>query len=224
MEAIDPVAGVSTLVPSPKSLSELRLFTMPHGGIDRLNFLTWDTIEVLGQGEDVIEFHGYYVIERANPTSSDWQAASVDILMRELSVTGVSQKFGRIHVRVNEDIGKQSGGQVKAGTRYSGLPDSPKLCEMNGYMMFELLDAGLKVFNKDPIVLEHNITHIPPIGQGGGTRGRVSVELYRVDDPDGPPVALLRQVKTHIGSWLTEAAPVMHVPEQIHSRGVLETT
>jgi len=204
MVATYQAAGTSTLVPSPKSLSELHLFTMPQGGLDRLSFVTWDTIEVLGQGEDTLELRGYYVIERADPTSADWREASVDIFMRELSVTGVSQKFGRIHASVNEEIGKQSGGQVRAGTTYGGLVDSPKLCQMSGYMKFELSDVGVTVFNKEPILLEHNITHIPPIGQGGGTRGRVEVKLYRVDDPDGPPVAILRQVKTHIGAWLNE--------------------
>jgi hypothetical protein len=190
-----------TLAPSPKNLWDLHLFTMPEGGLDCLNFVTWDTIEVPGQGEDTIEFRGYYAIERANPASDNWQEASVAITMRELSVTGVSQKFGRIHASVNDKIGKQSGGEVAAGTIYASA-DSPKRCEMYGYMKFDLEDLGLALFNKEPIVLQHNITHIPPIGQGGGTRGRVEVNLYRVDDPDGPPAAILRQVKTHIGTWL----------------------
>jgi len=177
---------------------------MPEGGQDRLNFITWDTIEVLGYGEETIEFRGHYVIERANPTSADWQAASVDITMRELVVKGASEKFGRISAGVNYDIGKPSGGQVKSGTIYAGLTDSPKLCQMLGYMKFDLPDAGLTVFNKEPIVLEHAITHIPPIGQGGGTRPGADVPLYRTDDPEGPPVAVLRKVKTHIGAWLRE--------------------
>ena len=201
-------AGLSrpplSLVASPKSLSELHLFTMPKGGLDRLNFVTWDTIEVLGYGEDTIELRGHYAIERADPTSADWREASVDIRMRELSVAGVSQKFGRIHASVNNDIGKQSGGQVRPGTALGGFADSPKLCEMFGYMKFDLPDARMTVFNKEPILLQHNITHIPPIGQGGGTRGRVEVSLYHIDDPDGPPVAILRQVKTHIGSWVED--------------------
>ncbi len=191
-----------TLVPNPKKLSDLQLFTMPEGGTDRLNFITWDTIEVQGYGEETIEFHGYYAIERSNPTSADWEEASINITMRELSVTGVSKNFGRIHATVNYDIGKQSGGQVSAGTVYPGVADSPKMCTMLGYMKFELSDLGMTVFNKDPIQLQHNITHVPPIGQGGGTRGRVEVPLYRTDDPDGAPVAVLRQVKTHIGAWL----------------------
>lgn len=196
--------GRSMLMPSPKSLSELRLLTMPQGGTDRLNFITWDTIEVLGEGEDTIEFQGYYRIERADPTSADWHEASVDIFMRELSVTGYSEKFGRIHASVNYDIGKASGGQVRAGTIYDSPLDSPKLCQMYGYMKFELSDLGVTVFNKEPILLEHKITHIPPVGQGGGTRDRVAVNLYLDADPDGPPIAILRQVKTHIGAWLDE--------------------
>ncbi len=194
----------SALAPSPKNLYELHLFTMPKGGLDQLNFVTWDTIEVVGMGEDTIELRGHYAIERADPTSADWQEASVDIRMRELDVQGVSEKFGRIRASVNDDFGKPSGGQVRPGTTYSGLPDSPKLFVMEGHMKFELPDAGVTVFNKEPIVLQHNITHIPPIGQGGGTRGRVEVPLYRMDDPDGPPVAILRQVKTHIGAWRSE--------------------
>lgn len=190
------------LVPSPKSLSDLRLLAMPRGGLDRLNFTTWDTIDVPGFGEDTFRLQGYYMIERANPTSSSWHDASVDIFMRELSVSGVSEKFGRVHVTTNKDIDKQSGGQVRTGTRYPGLLDAPKMCEMEGFMMFSLLDAGMTVFNKEKIRLQHFITHIPPIGQGGGTQGRVEVKLYRVDDPDGPPVATLREVRTHIGAWV----------------------
>lgn len=196
-------ASAKTLVPSPKSLDELQLFTMPEGGTDRLNFITWDTIEVLGKGEEVIEFHGSYTIERANPTSADWAEASVKISMRDLNLEGMSTYVGRVRARVNPDPAKASGGQVRAGTTYTA-PDSPKMCQMYGYVQFELADLGMTIFNKDAILLEHNITHIPPVGQGGGTKERVDIPLYRTDDPDGAPVAILHRVKTHIGSWLAE--------------------
>jgi hypothetical protein len=191
------------LVSSPKSLEELQLLTMPEGGTDRLNFLTWDTIEMIGQGEEVIEFHGFYAIQRDNPTSADWREASVNITMKELSVDGVSPTLGRIHASVNPDLGKKSGGQVLEGTIYDAA-DSPKMCHMDGYMQFDMKDLGIVIFNKEPIELEHSITHIPPVGQGGGTKERASVKLYRKDAPDGEPVAILHRVKTHIGSWLAE--------------------
>jgi len=198
------VAGAATtLVPSPKSLAELRVFTMPQGGLDRLNFVTWDTIEVPGRGEETIEFRGHYMIDRADPTSADWREGSVDITMRELSVSGVSTMLGRIRVGVNDASARRSGGQVRAGTTFDGWADSPKLCSMDGYMQFELLDVGVTAVNREPIVLRHTITHIPPVGQGGGT-GRIAVNLYSTQDPDGPPVAILREVRTHIGAWLAQ--------------------
>lgn len=193
--------ATKTLSPSPKQFSDLHLFTMPEGGTDSLHFITWDTIEVFGVGEETVEFHGHYMIERATPTSADWAEASIQITMRELSVKGESKLFGRIHATVNSPLGKQSGGLVHPGTVYS-TPDSPKLCQMNGFMNFELTDIGMSVFNKEPILLEHTITHVPPIGQGGGTRLGTEIKLYRTDDPEGEPVAVLRRVKTHIGAWL----------------------
>jgi hypothetical protein len=194
-------AAFPTLRPSPKSLSDLRLLTLPQGGTDRLNFATWDTIEVPGRGEDTFQLRGHYVIERANPSSAVWHEGSVNIRMRELFVSGVSQKFGRVEVTVNDDIGITSGGQVRSGTRYPEFPDAPKLCEMAGFMMFKLVDIGIDVYNKEPILLQHYITHIPPVGQGGGTGGRVAVNLYRLGDSNDEPVAILREVRTHIGNW-----------------------
>lgn len=198
---IEQKSATKSLAPNPKALGDLHLFTMPEGGTDDLNFITWDTIQVQGFEEETVEFHGFYTIERANPTSADWSEASVDITMRGLSVDGVSKQFGRIHASVNETIGLPSGGQVRPGTTYPDVIDSPKLCQMYGYMKFDLSDLGMTVFNKEPILLEHKITHIPPIGQGGGTRLESSFPLYRMDDPDGAPVATLTQVRTHIGAW-----------------------
>ncbi|MCD9187498.1 MAG: DUF6073 family protein [Pyrinomonadaceae bacterium] len=191
----------TNLLPNPKTVADLRVQAMPEGGVDKLNFIAWDTIEVLGFGEETIELRGHYVIDRANPTDSDWEKASVDIRMAEMSVKGVSSLFGPVRASVNHDIGIQSRGQVRAGTVYPGVADSPKLCEMEGYMKFELPEAAMTVFNKEKILLQHKITHIPPVGQGGGT-GEVAIKLYNVEDPDGPHVAVLKQVRTHIGSWV----------------------
>jgi len=185
--------------PNTAALDDLRLFTMPQPGIDRLSFVTWDTIDVAGFRTETIRLEGHYVIERLAPTASDWQAASVDIIMRELDVAGESAQFGRLQASVNEDIGRQSRGQVKPGTVYPERFDSPKLCVMEGFMRFELPDMGLELFNEDVITLRHRITHIPPIGNGGGT-GEVAVPLYPVGG--GEPLATLREVQTHIGAWL----------------------
>lgn len=194
----------AVLAPSVKRLADLHKFEMREGGVDRLKFFTWDTIMVPGIGEDVVFLRGNYVIEREDPTSADWDQASVHIHMRELSVAGVSEKFGRVRVGVSHETGRESGGQVLPGTVYEGLPQSPKMCEMHGYMQFELLDHGLTVFNKTAIELRHRITSIPPVGEGGGTEEGVVTPLYNLAKPDGEPVAYLRKVKTHIAGWLTD--------------------
>lgn len=196
---------VSALEPNPRTLEDVRILAMPQGGMDRLSFTTWDTIEVAGHGEDTFQLQGHYMIERRDPTSSVWSDASVEIFMREMSVTGFSEKFGQVHATLNtEDSERISKGQVLPGTKYPGLLDGPKMCVMDGFMMFNLPDAGLTLFNKEPIRLQHHITHIPPIGQGGGTQGRVNIKLYLRDAPDDPPVATLREVRTHIGAWLPD--------------------
>lgn len=201
-------AGTAAPRPRSRAVSELRLFTMPSGGTDRLNFRTWDTIAVLRPNEapliDTVELRGYYLIERAEPTSSSWHDASIDIFMREMSVSGVSKVFGRIQAGVNHDIGMPSRGQVRPGTIYDSPADSPKLCEMFGYMEFNLADLGVSAFNKEAIKLTHSITHVPPIGQGGGTADGIEIPLYLKNRPDDAPVAILRKVKTHIGAWLDE--------------------
>lgn len=201
----EPPAHEADLVPSPRSFEELRVMTMPRGGTDKLSFTTWDTIDVDGYGEDTFQLQGHYMIERRNPTSAIWSEASVEIFMREMSLVGFSEKFGEVQAFTNtEDPDRISKGRVMPGTKYPGFLDSPKLCIMEGFMMFRLPDAGLTLFNKDPIRLQHHITHIPPIGQGGGTQGRVGIDLYLRDDPEGAPVAKLQEVRTHIGAWLQD--------------------
>ena len=200
----------SSFLASPKNLEDLRVMRVPRGGVDRLNFETWDTIEVVGSDplsdriRDIVHLRGYYMIERAMPTSSNWSSASVDIYMREMLVEGASAKFGRIRASVNHDVEEESRGQVRAGTIHDSPIDSPKMCEMDAYMKFELPDLGVSVFNKEAIHLQHSITHIPPVGQGGGTPGEVEIALYNTADPDGVPIAFLRRVKTHIGAWLND--------------------
>lgn len=184
-----------------KTLDQLKPFTPPAAGQDLLHFITWDTIEVPGVGEETVELRGTYLIERDNPTSADWYEAEINIKMRELNVSGTSEKFGRIEVSVNTDPGMESQGVVSMGTVIPDVKDgAAKKCTMFNYAKFHLPDLGITCFNKEPIELRHNITHIPPVGQGGGT-GQVRIPLYDVKNPDGEPVAYLKEVRTHIGTF-----------------------
>lgn len=177
-----------------KKIEDLQPFKMPEGGEDLLDFVTWDTIEVPGVGEETIELKGTYMIQRDHPSCSNWNDASIDIKMKGLDVKGESEKLGKIEVSINEDY-KVSQGQVLPGTAVPSVESgAPKHCQMNNYAKFNLKDIGMTVFNKEPIELTHKITHVPPVGQGGGT-GDIKIPLYNMEDPDGKPVAYLKKLE-----------------------------
>jgi hypothetical protein len=177
-------------------LDNLHLFTVPTGGIDHLYFEVNDTIEVPGLGEETVTLDGTYRIQRSQPSTPDWETSNIDVKMLDLDVQGTSKLFGRIQVRLNptrETIGKVQG---------SGKPKRPKPCSFKAYIQMTLLDRNMTLINKEPVALEHLITHIPPIGQGGGNPEGTYYYLYNVKDLDGPPVAVLKRIRTHIGPWV----------------------
>jgi hypothetical protein len=181
---------------SSQRLDNLHLFTVPAGGIDHLYFEVNDTIEVPGLGEETVTLDGTYRIQRSQPSTPDWETSNIDVKMLDLDVQGTSNLFGRIQVHLNptkETIGKVQG---------SGKPKRPKPCSFKAYIQMTLLDRNMTLINKEPVALEHLITHIPPIGQGGGNPEGTFYYLYNVKDLDGPPVAVLKRIRTHIGPWV----------------------
>lgn len=183
-------------------LQNLRLFALPPGGLDHLYFEVRDTIEVPGLGEEVVTLTGTYKIRRSDPTTQDWATATIDVQMVDLDVRGRSTMVGEIHAGLNPDqltLGRvgPAGGDMLAGK------PKPTPCRFAAYMQFTLPErGGMVLVNKEPIPLLHTITHIPPIGQGGGTPGPVAIGFYDRRNPSGPPVALLKAVKTEIGRWV----------------------
>jgi hypothetical protein len=201
-------------------LANLRLFTMPPAGEDHLYFEVTDVIEVPGKGEDTVHLAGTYTIRRAQPTTMDWATATIDVTMVDLDVRGRSPLFGEIHASLNPDartlgrVGPAGGGadevdvvpaaangQMAQKPRPKPRP-KPSPCQFAAYMRFTLPERGLVLVNKEPIQLLHKITHVPPIGQGGGTPGPVAVGFYDVRNLSGPPVVILKSVKTEIGEWV----------------------
>lgn len=177
-------------------LNNLHLFNLPVGGIDHLYFEVNDTIEVPGVGEETVTLDGTYRIQRSQPSTSDWETANIDVKMLEMDVSGTSKLFGRIHVQLNpaqETVGKVKG---------TGSKTKPKPCSFKAYIQMTLLDKNMILVNKEPVALEHLITHIPPIGQGGGNPEGTSYNLYNINNLNGPPVAVLKRIRTHIGPWV----------------------
>jgi hypothetical protein len=189
--------AVATPDPAPDvdvgRTNAVTLFDVPDPGVDFLHFTVWDTIEVPNVGTDTVELRGTYTIQRELPTSRDWRTAEMDIRLLDMDVHGTSPRLGRVSVAL-------SGSNV--GHVYAAeSDDSGKLCEIQGGIQMTLHDLGVTVFNKELVPLSHQITHIPPIGQGGSSP-EVRIALYDVENPAGEPVAFLRRVRTQIGGYV----------------------
>lgn len=196
---------------SPTCCCTIRPFAIPKGGTDRLHFTTWDLLEIPGVGEREIELSGEYEILRHHPSSSNWVDAAIDIEMKHLALRGTDDLLGEVRAFLLPSLAARSGGQVTQGTLQANRPDGAKHCEMGANVGFSVGRLAMTVVPKEPVRLIHSITHIPPVGQGGGT-GDVRLPLYNADDLGGQPVAYLRRVRTHIGEFV---APV-HRPSCGH--------
>jgi hypothetical protein len=206
-----PAEAPAGCIESPTCCADLRPFTMPKGGRDRLKFTTWDTIEIPGVGEREIRLDGAYQIKRNHPSCADWVEAEVDIAMEDMQVQGNDDLLGQVRAFLRSDLPAPSQGRVTRGTIQDNRSDGAKHCAMDANVAFQLEKLGMTVVAKEPIHLTHAITHIPPIGQGGGT-GDVRIPLYDIKNIEGAPIAYLRRVKTHIGDFISPSHAPHHPP------------
>jgi hypothetical protein len=114
--------------------------------------------------------------------------------MIDLDLHGKSKLLGAVRARLNPE--QETVGRVEA----AGAAARATKCRFQAFIVLELLDHKLSVFNKEPVLLTHSITHIPPIGQGGGTAGRVALKLFNLARPS-QKLAVLREVITEIGDF-----------------------
>jgi hypothetical protein len=172
----------------------VRLFQVPAAGDDYLHFTVWDTIEIPGVGTDTVELNGTYSIRRLESNTHDWKTANLTIQLLGMDVRGASSVLGPVSVALNG---------ANVGHVYpTDSERTPKFCVVEGQVKISLNKLGVTVFNKQPIPLAHQITHIPPIGQGGSSPDTMRIPLYNVADPNGAPVAYLLRVRTQIGGYV----------------------
>ncbi len=182
--------------PEHRNLEDIQLFTLPREGTDKLKFKITETIEVPNVGEDTFDLVGSFEIRRENPTHPEWGRGAIDVTMLNLDVSGESRRFGPISARLNAD--EVTSGKVDvADSRWMSAK-----CSFAAFVQINLEKLELRVFNRESVPLVHRITHVPPIGQGGGTPGPVAIDFYNVKEPEGKPVAILREVRTQIGSYV----------------------
>ncbi|HEV7808702.1 MAG TPA: DUF6073 family protein [Solirubrobacteraceae bacterium] len=184
--------------------AQVEQYRPPEGGIDNLGIRSVDTFMVPGLGESTVEFRGYVRVARSQPTTTDWASTEVYTNMIEMYMSGESPELGTITVRLQPET--LSTGCIHTPFE-DGDPDRPeKACRMAVGAIFEVPKLGLRLFNKEPVVLTiDNVRSIPPAGNPG--RGQIyrMLPLYDREDPEGKPVAYLTSLNFAMGTYLPPA-------------------
>jgi len=185
-------------------------WTPPDPGIDNLGISSVDTFAVPGLGEFTVPFDGYVRVVRSEPTSRDWAQAEVYTNLIEMRMVGNCEQLGTITVTLNPTC--LSTGQIRSPfDPYAGEGSSAKACRMAVGAIFVLPKLGLRLVNKEPIILTiDDVRQIPPAGSPGKGQIYRMLPLHDINRPDEEPVAYVTSLRFTMGGYLT--------PEQIAAR------
>ncbi|MFI2710746.1 DUF6073 family protein [Micromonospora sp. NPDC018662] len=177
-------------------------WTPPEPGIDNLGINSIDTFAVPGVGEFTVPFDGWVRVVRSPSTSGEWADAEVYTNLIEMKMVGECEELGRITVTLNPDC--LSAGQIRTPfDPYAGEGPSAKACRMAVGAIFDMPKLGLKLMNREPIILTiDDVRSIPPAGAPGKGQIYRMMPLLDVNDPDGQPVAYLTSLRFNMGGYL----------------------
>ena len=171
-------------------------------GIDNLGITSTDTFVVPGVGEYIVDFTGWVRVVRSEPTSDQWAAAEVYTNLIEMKMVGESEALGLITVTLNPDC--LSAGQIRTPfDPYAGEGPSAKACRMAVGAIFDMPKLGMRLMNREPIILTiDDVRSIPPAGAPGKGQIYRMMPLVDVENPDGEPVAYLTSLRFQMGGYL----------------------
>jgi len=177
-------------------------WTAPDPGIDNLGITSIDTFAVPGIGEYTVPFAGYVRVVRSEPTSREWPKAEVYTNLIEMKMVGDSDELGRITVTLNPEC--LSTGQIRTPfDPYAGEGPSAKACRMAVGAIFDMPKLGLKLINKEPIILTiDDVRQIPPAGAPGKGQIYRMLPLHDSRHPDEQPVAYVTSLRFNMGGYL----------------------
>ncbi|WP_305788073.1 DUF6073 family protein [Symbioplanes lichenis] len=192
-EGVPNVYAGATVVP----------WTPPDPGIDNLGISSVDAFAVPGVGEYTVPFDGYVRVVRSDPTSRIWHDAEVYTNLIEMKMVGHCEELGTITVRLNPDC--LSTGQIRTPfDPYAGEGPSAKACRMAVGALFEMPKLGLRLVNKEPIILTiDDVRQIPPAGSPGKGQIYRMLPLHDIRRPDDQPIAYLTSLRFTMGGYLT---------------------
>jgi hypothetical protein len=185
-------------------------YTVPPGGIDNLGLHSTDVFEIPGRGQFEVDFHGYFRVARANPTSFEWGTPMIRVNIIDLRLFGQHEKLGEIGVTLNPDI--LASGQIFPSTmgrpqaKEEGVSDpTVASCRIAVGAVFTVPALRVALFNKEPILLmNERLTRIPPVNDPNGHALLFKLPLFNVDDPQGEPVAFLTSLRYGADNYLTK--------------------
>jgi hypothetical protein len=178
-------------------------WTPPQPGIDNLGISSVDTFAVPGVGEYTVEFSGFVRVVRSRPTSQQWSDAEVYTNLIEMKMVGSCEELGKITVTLNPEC--LSTGQIRTPfDPYAGEGPSAKACRMAVGAIFDMPKLGMKLVNKEPIILTiDDVRQIPPAGSPGKGQIYRMLPLHDSRRLDDQPVAYLTSLRFTMGGYLT---------------------
>jgi hypothetical protein len=179
-------------------------WTPPEPGIDNLGISSVDTFAVPGVGEFTVEFNGWVRVVRSEPTDSEWAGAEVYTNLIEMKMVGESEELGTITVTLNPAC--LSAGQIRTPfDPYAGEGPSAKACRMAVGCVFDVPKLGMKLYNKEPVILTiDDVRSIPPAGAPGKGQIYRMLPLYDAAHPEREPVAYLTSLRFAMGGYLNK--------------------
>jgi hypothetical protein len=179
-------------------------WTPPEPGIDNLGINSIDTFAIPGVGEYTVAFDGWVRVVRSPCTSGEWANAEVYTNLIEMKMVGECEELGKITVTLNPDC--LSAGQIRTPfDPYAGEGPAAKACRMAVGAIFDMPKLGMKLMNREPIILTiDDVRSIPPAGAPGKGQIYRMMPLLNVDDPDGEPVAYLTSLRFNMGGYLNK--------------------
>lgn len=180
-------------------------WTPPVPGIDNLGITSVDTFAVPGVGEYTVEFDGWVRVVRSEPTATDWAPAEVYTNLIEMKMTGSCEELGEITVTLNPDC--LSTGMIRTPfDPYAGEGPSAKACRMSVGAIFDMPKLGLRLVNKEPILLTiDDVRQIPPAGSPGKGQIYRMLPLHDINNVDGDPIAYVTSLRFRMGGYLSKS-------------------
>jgi hypothetical protein len=179
-------------------------WTAPDPGIDNLGISSIDTFAVPGVGEYTVEFRGWVRVVRSEPTSREWSKCEVYTNLIEMRMVGECAELGKITVTLNPDC--LSTGQIRTPfDPYAGEGPSAKACRMAVGAIFDMPKLGLRLINKEPIILTiDDVRQIPPAGSPGKGQIYRMLPLHDSENLNDEPVAYVTSLRFTMGGYLPE--------------------